>query len=148
MPIAKRNLPDVIACLLIACFGIVAIIIGLDYKLGQLTRMGPGYFPMVVGSLIVVLSIFAAIESARSEGVAPDFKLRPIVFISLGMLAWTLLIEDAGLIPSTIALIGLSSMARAPFRPVSVGLLIVGLCVAGYFVFIAGLGMPLTVLGR
>ena len=40
MPIAKRNLPDVIACLLIACFGIAAIIIGLDYKLGQLTRMG------------------------------------------------------------------------------------------------------------
>lgn len=120
----------------------------LDYQLGTLTRMGPGFFPVMSGLLVTALAIGAAIEAARaSDAARPHFRLRPVVFVSLGIIAWTLLIEPAGIIPSTAALVGISSMARSPFRPLSLLVLTVGLCLAGYFVFI-GLGMPLTMLGR
>lgn len=147
MEIARRNWPDVAACLLIAAFGLAVAVAGFDYEVGTLTRMGPGFFPVMLGLLVFALAAGAAVEAARSEPTGFVFRWRPLIFVSLGVLAWALLIEDTGIIPSSFALVGISSMARSPFRPLSLVLLAVGLCLIGYFIFI-GLGMPLTMLGR
>ena len=81
------------------------------------------------------------------EEVRPVFKLRPVLFVCLAILVWTMTVESLGIIPSTIALVGISSLSRSPFRPLSLLVLAAGLCLLGYFVFIE-LGMPLTMLGR
>ena len=39
-------------------------------------------------------------------------------------------------------------LAKPPFRPVSLAISAALLCVAGYLVFVWGLQMPLTLLGR
>jgi len=145
---AKANLPEVAACLAIAAAGLFAIWFGLDYRLGSLTRMGPGFFPLMLGVLVVALAIASAVESARHDGKQEGFKLRPLVFVSLGMLAWTYMVEPFGIVAATLALIALSALARPGFRPLAVLSLTAGLALCGYLVFIAGLGMPLTLFGR
>ena len=109
--------------------------------------MGPGFFPVMLGILVFALAAGAAIETAGAGESGIVFRWRPLIFVSLGVLAWALIIEDGGIIPSSFALVGISSMARSPFRPISLLMLSVGLCLIGYFIFI-GLGMPLTMLGR
>jgi hypothetical protein len=75
-------------------------------------------------------------------------RLRPLVFVSLGIFAWALALIPFGLVPATAALIAISALATRPFRPVSTAALCVALSAAGYLVFIWGLGMPLTLFGR
>ena len=69
------------------------------------------------------------------------------MLLPLAILVWTMTVDSLGIIPSPIALVGISSLSRSPFRPLSLLVLAAGLCLLGYFVFIE-LGMPLTMLGR
>lgn len=144
----KSRLPDLIACSLVAVFGLAAIWIGTGYPVGSITRMGAGFFPIVTSVMVVGLAIAAGVETLFVAPVTRTFKWRPLIFISVGILAWTQLIDSAGIIPSTFALIIISGMAKQPFRPVSLTLTAAALCVAGYLVFVWGLHMPLTLLGR
>src|SRR5690606_1117731 len=98
MEIARRNWPDVTACLLIAAFGLAVAAGGLDYQVGTLTRMGPGFFPVMLGLLVFALAVGAAIEAVHADAPGMRFRLRPLFFVSLGVLAWALLIEDTGII--------------------------------------------------
>jgi len=133
---------------LIVLIGLSAIWIAQDYRLGTLTRMGPGFFPIVIGVLVAVFGAVATLGDLNSEKSETDFKYRPVIAICAGMLAWTLLIDSYGIVPSTFALIFISSLARPPFRLWSTLALCVGLCTAGYLVFVVGLSMPLTLMGR
>lgn len=144
----RRNLPEVLACLAVALFGLVALWVGTDYPLGTLRRMGPGFFPVIVSLLIVFFGLLAAVEAVRGGGKKTLFKWRPVISVSVGILAWTVLIEPMGIVVATFALVGIGSLAQAPFRAVSVLVMAAGLCIAGYYVFIVGLGMPLTLFAR
>ena len=148
MQFLKRNPLEVAACLAIALLGAVATAIGFGYGIGSLTRMEPGFFPVVAGLAIVGLAIAAAVETTGSETAGVPLRFRPTLSVGLSILAWTFMVEPFGLVPATLALIILSALARRPFRPVSLLLLAAGLCLGAYLVFIDGLGMPLTLFGR
>lgn len=144
----KDRLPDLAACGALALFGIAAIWIGAGYPIGTFTRMGAGFFPLIASALVVFLAGAAAIETLGAAPQARRFKWRPLIFISVAILAWVYLIDSTGLIPATLALILISGLAKRPFRPVSLLVSAALLCVLGYFAFIWGLQMPLTLLGR
>lgn len=144
----KSRLPDLAACGAIALFGLAAIWIGSDYPVGSISRMGAGFFPIAASVAVVALAAAAAAETLAGEAPERTFKLRPLVFVSIAIIAWTQLIDDFGIIPSTFALILISGLAKRPYHPVALAITSVALCVAGYLVFVAGLHMPLTLLGR
>ncbi len=144
----RNNLAAVGVSLAIGALGLGAVAVGAGYRMGELTRMGPGFFPVLIGVAVLVLALVAAFEAAQDREDRISLRLSPIVFVSVGILAWLLLIRPLGLVPATFALVGLSAFAKPPFRPVSMLALAVGLCVSGYLVFIWGLGMPMTLWGR
>lgn len=144
----RNRLPDLAACGVLAAFGIAAIWIGSGYPIGTINRMGAGYFPIAASIIVVALAFAAAVETLLTEPVQQKFKLRPVIFISVAIFVWARLIDTAGLIPSTFALILLSALAKPPFRPVSLMISAAVLCITGYLVFVWGLQMPLTLLGR
>ncbi|MEZ5933696.1 MAG: tripartite tricarboxylate transporter TctB family protein [Alphaproteobacteria bacterium] len=139
---------DIIACAVIAVFGAAALLVGLDYRIGGIQRMGPGFFPVATSIAIILLALASAAEALAAAPVRRDLQWRPLIFISLGVIAWALLIDRAGLAPATFAMILIASLAKAPFRPVALLLLATAICAAGYLIFIAGLHMPLTLIGR
>lgn len=144
----KSRLPDLAACGALAAFGLAAIWIGSGYPIGTINRMGAGFFPIAASIIVVALAAAAAVETLMNEPVRQPFKIRPVIFISVGIFVWAQLIDSVGLIPATFALILLSGLAKPPFRPVSLIISAALLCVAGYLVFVWGLQMPLTLLGR
>lgn len=144
----KSRLPDLVACGALAAFGVAAIWIGASYPIGTINRMGAGFFPIAASIIVVVLAGAAAIEVLLTEPVPQKFKLRPVIFISVAIFVWARLIDAVGLIPATFALILLAGLAKPPFRPVSLIISAALLCAAGYVVFMWGLHMPLTLLGR
>src|SRR5690554_838898 len=144
----RRNWTAIGVCLGLGGLGLTAAMIGTTYRIGELTRMGPGFFPILVSCAVMILAIAAAAESARETEDYFPLRFGPVIFVSLGMLAWMLLIDRFGIVVATFALVGISSFAKLPVRPVAVLLLAAGLSISGYLVFIWGLGMPLTLWGR
>ena len=59
-----REPKDFWAGVMFFAFGVAAIVIGTAYPVGTAARMGPGYFPRILGILLIVLGA-AALGTTR-----------------------------------------------------------------------------------
>lgn len=131
--------------LAIVAFGAYVAFEGAGMNVGTLRRIGPGFFPILLGTAIALLgaaTLFERPEPPRDEG----FALRPLFCVSLAILAFGLLVRSAGLVPATLALVALVSLGQSRAAPGAALLTGLGLCLLGYLVFIQGLGLPLQPL--
>jgi vacuolar-type H+-ATPase subunit I/STV1 len=137
---------DFYAGLLFVAFGIAAIVIGRSYPLGSAARMGPGYFPRLLGILLILLGAALSLAALRGQGPPlPGWKWRPISIVLLSVVAFGLVLTHAGLVLSTIGLIAVASTASREFRfreSVLSGLLLAALS-AGVFVIGLKLQLPI-----
>ena len=109
-----RN-PDVYAGLLFIGFGAAALILGRGYPIGTLARMGPGFFPTMLGIILVSLGLLATLRPLWHRGDRLTIALRP--FVALGaVLLFGITIPHLGLVPATILLVGASHFADSSSR--------------------------------
>ena len=112
-----RHPKDFFAGLLFIAFGLAAIVIGSNYALGTAARMGPGYFPRILGILLIFLGAILALRALRLQGPAiPAFKWWPTLFVLGSVVGYGFVVEQLGLLLSTVGLIFVSSMASHEFR--------------------------------
>jgi len=127
--------------------GAVALLIARDYAFGTMVRMGPGYFPTVLGALLVLFGIHVLVKGLRSaDKIEAGWSPRALILLPLSLALFGLLIDRAGLLPALAALILGSAAAGKEFRLGEVVLLaafLIAFCVA---VFVWGLGRPYTLL--
>lgn len=138
---------DTIAGLAIAAIAAIAYLLSKDLRIGTLARIGPGFFPILLTGVLAVLSAILVITSFfRKSDPAEKWYPRPILFISLSVVVFGLLIERTGLIPATIAAVLVSGFSSTATRPRELLLLapIVAIVVSVIFVF--GLGLPISIL--
>jgi vacuolar-type H+-ATPase subunit I/STV1 len=137
---------DFYAGLLFVAFGVFAVIIARNYPLGTAARMGPGYFPRLLGILLIVLGTALSLTALRGRGPPlPGWKWRPVSIVLLSVVAFGLVLTHAGLVLSTIGLIVLASTASREFRlreSVISGILLAALSVG---VFVIGLKLQLPI---
>ena len=62
-----RHPKDFFAGVLFIAFGLGAIIVGSNYTLGTAARMGPGYFPRILGGLLVRAGARARVAGAALQ---------------------------------------------------------------------------------
>jgi hypothetical protein len=137
---------EVYAGLLFLAFGGAVLWFGREYRLGTAVDMGPGYFPALLGGLLVVLGGALVIGGVLAGGSRPTIpRVRPLVSILAAVVAFGLLIEAAGLVAATIVAVVLGSTAGWRFRLWEAALL--GVVLAGLVtgVFVYGLGLPFRV---
>ena len=141
-----RNPRDFYAGLLFLAFGVVALVMSQAYPLGTAARMGPGYFPRLLGVLLVAGGGLQALLGLRSTlDAPPEWHWRPLFFLLIGVFLFMVAAPYLGLIVAGLALVFVSSMASQEFRwreALVVGLL-QGVAAAALFVY--GLGVPLPV---
>lgn len=144
----KLNVAELVGALCVLCLGVAVIVIARDYPMGSLSRMGTGYFPMILGVLLLLAGVMLIFEVARSpQQVAVHIPFRPILMIGLGIITFAYLVESAGLVPATCALVVLGSLAESPFRPFTVACIAVVMSVIGVLLFVKALGLPLSAFG-
>ena len=134
---------DVWAGLFLIAIGAAAIFIARDYTFGTSLRMGPGYFPIVLGGLLVLFGIYVLATGLRS-GVAIQgpWSIRALVIVPLSLVLFGALIDRAGFIPAMLVLIFGSATASTEFRFIEVllfSIFLTALCAA---VFVWALGLP------
>lgn len=113
-----RNNRDFIAGLLFIAIGVVAVAVAArDYPMGTAMRMGPAYFPAVLGGILILLGAWVAARGLRSgEKVKGDWGLKPLLLIALAVVLFGFLMSKLGLIPALVAVFVVSAAAGREFR--------------------------------
>ena len=150
-----RNQKDFWAGVMFAAFGIFFAGFGTRYTFGSAARMGPGYFPTVLGIILVLLGVaiaLAALSSKAHEQKVAKFSWATIVLILGAVVSFGLLLNTAGLVISLITVVMVSSYASHEFgwkAAVINTVVLVGLCLF-LFVYALSLQFPLwpTFLAR
>lgn len=143
-----RDAKDFWSGVMFAAFGLAFVVLSRQYDMGTAARMGPAYFPAVLGALLMLLGIAIAIKGLRSNirTVVDRFHFRPLVLVLGAVVAFGLLLRPAGLLVALTALVLLSSLGSEESRLRDTALLTVGLAVLVLIVFIHSLGMTVPVL--
>ena len=141
-----RNPKDFWAGVLFILVGAAAIVLGSRYNLGTAARMGPGYFPRILGMFLILLGGILALRALRLQGAPiPAFKWRPTLVVLGSVVIFGLIVTTVGMAISVVILIVLSSAASPEFRPkeaVIAGLLLAALAVG---VFVIGLKLQVPI---
>jgi hypothetical protein len=116
------------------------------YSLGGVGRMGPGYFPMLLGGALGVLGLILVARSLVIEGgTIGRLRLLPLLVIALGVCLFGLAIERLGLLIALIAATGVTALASRDSRPLEVAALALVLSVFSVAVFVLALRLPLPI---
>lgn len=123
--------------------GAAAIFIAQDYAFGSTLRMGPGYFPTVLGAIIVLFGIYLLVKGLRSsEKIEGGLSIRALIVLPIALALFGVLMERAGFVPALAVLIFMSAAAGPQFRFVEILLFTVFLTAVSVAVFVWGLGLP------
>lgn len=144
MKLDWRTNKDLWAGLMYIGTGAIGMWIARDYPFGSALRMGPGYFPSVLGGIMVLMGLYVLALGLRKdhEKIQGNLSLRALIVLPISMVVFGILMEHAGFIPAMAALIPVSAAAGREFKWLEVIGLTIGLtiiCAAG---FIWGLGLP------
>lgn len=143
MQIKLRESQDFWAGVMLIAIGAGTILIARNYSFGSTLRMGPGYFPTVLGGILAVFGLYFVVKALRSaEKIEPSWSLRALIVIPAALVLFGVLMAYVGFIPALLVLIFGSAMASSEFRPMEVLLLSIGLTAACVAVFIWGLDLP------
>jgi hypothetical protein len=141
--IKHRRLSDVLFGALIVFFGLYVAYAGTQLSMGSMSRIGPGFFPLGLGVVIAALGTVAALEPPESKHETA-FNFRSLIFLSLALITFAMLVESLGLVPATMSLVILTALGGR--EHISVRTLIgttIGLSLVGYLLFIKLLRLPL-----
>jgi hypothetical protein len=148
VPTFIRHPKDFWAGIIFLIFGLAAVIIGRDYTMGTAGRMGPGYFPTILGGLLALIGLAAMIRSFLRPGEAiGKFYIKNLLLVSVAVLLFGFLMRDAGLLPAVIAIVMVSAYASPKFTWLSTLLIALGLSAFCVLVFVKLLGLPMPILG-
>jgi hypothetical protein len=143
---AIRNPRDLQAGVLFIAIGIATIVLGTHYTLGTAARMGPGYFPRILGILLIALGAILAFNAMRVPGAPiPAFRWRPMLIVLGSVVLFGAIVRPVGVALSTVMLIVTASAASHEFRPreaLVAGVLLAALAVG---VFVVGLQLQLPI---
>lgn len=142
-----KSQKDFFAGAMFSAFGVAYAWGATSYTVGTAARMGPGYFPLMVGVLIAILGSLIMLKALRAGGPDGDpigaVAWRPLVFIIGANLAFGVLLAGVpalgipamGLIIATYALTFIASMASDQFKAKGVFVLATILAVGSYIAF-------------
>jgi hypothetical protein len=94
-------------------FGLAFAITSSTYEIGTALRMGPGYFPLVLGSLLVLLGILIAVKgfvAADSDDIGP-VPWKALVLLVAALIFFGFTVRGLGVVPAVLGAGFLSAMA-------------------------------------
>ncbi|MFT4066526.1 tripartite tricarboxylate transporter TctB family protein [Paraburkholderia sp.] len=105
---------------LMILIGVGAIVNGIQYSVGSLTEMGPGFFPVSLGVILGFIGLLIAGTAKRTrtqtehEGLVHEtperMDWRGWICITAGVMSFLVLGKWGGLVPATFAITFISAL--------------------------------------
>ncbi|GGN41787.1 hypothetical protein FHR83_003040 [Actinoplanes campanulatus] len=145
----RRSLPDVLAGGVFAVIGGVFVVGSLGYDRGTPLRMGPGYFPLLVGAIVTVLGLAIVVKGLLAGSDLPFEAVpwRAIVLVTVAVVFFGVFVRVLGFVPTSFVTALLTAFASRRVRPLTALAVAAGLTVAATLIFIVGLQLRLPLWG-
>jgi putative tricarboxylic transport membrane protein len=147
---------SVLSGLLFVVVAVTGLWASRNYPVGTALRMSTGYVPrllcwllMGLGLLVLVQGLLEhdppepARERTSEDGVIA--QLRPVVVVTLSLIAFALALESLGLVLSIFVLVAIASFASRELKWWETFAAAAGLSVLTWAIFVFGLGLPIPV---
>jgi hypothetical protein len=125
--------------------GMAAIAV-INYQMGSAVRMGPAYFPTLLGGLLAILGLVLLVRALVLKGApVATFHFRPLLLILGACVAFGYTVKPLGLVGALTLLVSVSALGGHEFKWKEVALLCVALFVFSVLVFVKGLTLPFPI---
>ncbi|MGV6875489.1 tripartite tricarboxylate transporter TctB family protein [Pseudochelatococcus sp. B33] len=140
--LARRHL---VAGLLFALMGGSVSLMSLNYRMGTLRDMGPGFLPFWLGLILAALGLVAAAQSLYAAMDETRLRIEPkqLLFVIGSVLCFAVLLRPLGLIVSVVVMTLVASFASTEFNLRERIVTAVALAALAYVIFVYTLGLPL-----
>jgi hypothetical protein len=146
-----KNAKDFWSGVMFVAFGLFFAGFARQYDMGTSARMGPAYFPTVLGILLIAIGLYVGLKGLRFEaedgqGQVDKFHFKPLLLVLGGVVAFGLLLRPGGMIVALSAMILIASFGSGEFKWREILPLMAGLALLVWVMFIWGLGLTIPVL--
>ncbi|WP_180684138.1 tripartite tricarboxylate transporter TctB family protein [Tepidicella baoligensis] len=142
----SRDYRDIVGGLAMLAIGLfVAWHAYQEYDIGQLNRMGPGFFPVSLGILLAILGLLITIPALLRKGSPVKVEVKTLVLVTLSIGLFALLLKPLGIVFATIVTVLTSSLADRQISWKGRVAVALGVAAITWGVFIQGLSMVLPV---
>ncbi len=144
----RFNKTDASAGLLFIAFGLLFGWQSIGMELGTALRMGPGYFPLILSAILILLGcgvILAALDKVTDD--TGTYAWRGMVFILSAPILFGLTVQGLGFVVSIAMATLIASRASLKMGWRYSALLTLGVTAFSTLVFSFGLGLPFQRFG-
>lgn len=134
---------------LFMAFGLGVLAIARHYPFGTTTRMGAGFFPMVLASVLAIFGLIIVVKAcvAKRRSDITNTALVPLLLVIAATVLYGALVQEAGFVAVTFISVLVAARASRRGGWASQLLLAAGTTLCCFLIFIQGLGLPLTSFG-
>lgn len=142
------NKADFTAGILFILFGLAFGLSATSLEMGTALRMGPGFFPMVLAVILVLLGAAITFSATRTSGEPiGSYAWRGMIFILGAPVFFGLTVRGLGFVPSIFLTTLIAALAGLKLKPLHALLLAALVTLFCTLVFSVALGLPFRRLG-
>jgi hypothetical protein len=145
----RRSAADVLAGGIFVLIGGAFVAGSLSYELGTPLRMGPGYFPLLVGAIVAALGLAIVLKGLIAGEVLSfgTIPWRAVSAIVLAVVFFGFTVRRLGFVPTSAVTALLTALASVRVRPLHAVAVAAGLTVASTLIFVVGLQLRIPLWG-
>ena len=114
------------------------------YDFGTTLRMGPGYFPLILGAIMIIIGATLFVRGFRLAHAPPARpQLRPVAAVIVAAAVFAGIVDVAGIVATSVATLTIAYFGMREGNRRELLLLCLGMTGAVCVVFVYILGMPL-----
>ena len=115
--------------LLLAAVALIFLVQAPGLTIGSLSRPGPGLFPVIVASILLIIGIVIVVRSLFIEAVPLDFHFRNIALIAASLVSFALVSDYVNMLAGIAVMATMASLASDDFSIPRTSAIIVALCI-------------------
>jgi hypothetical protein len=133
---------NLLAGFLFVCLGAGFLLTASGYAFGRLTDMGPGFFPKLLSSVLIIFGAVLMFRGLRTQGERFAWGIKPLLWVTLAIVSFGFLLSRFGLLPAIAALVFLSGLASRDTKIKEFPYVFGFLTILSVVVFVWGLKAP------
>jgi hypothetical protein len=145
MIMVGRDTRDILGGLLLMLVGIFAALYARDYNFGAAARMGPGYFPTVLGWILAVLGLAIAVPAFFRPGEPLGVRWKSMGLVLAAVVFFAFALPRLGLFLAAGGAVFISSLADNDLRWRGRIILTIAVPILMVAIFVTALSMTLPV---
>lgn len=149
LEIVRKALKDILAGSVFIVFGLFFALVSLTYEVGSPLKMGPGYFPLVLGGVLVLLGVVIVAKGFVAGEGEPigTIPWRSAALIVAAVIFFGVTVRGLGMVPSLFITTILSAFAGFRTGVIPAVVISAGLTILCVLIFVVGLQLRVPLIG-